>query len=245
MHSAPSGNDGKSLSKLRQPATPPDMEALNVGGRCPTSPEDGFGQLWSKSYALAFVDSSHSPEEVISTWKSRFDQFWPEGSRLHIDGRWRAGNVAAVKLGLGAGPHVYTGMLVAESGARSFRLATPQGHLFTGWIRFSARDVDGATNLHVEVRARATDPLYELSLILGGHRLEDMFWEHTLQAVAAHFGENGTVTKKRQLLKRQRKWSHARLIWYNAALRSLVWDLSAPLRNLWARRPGERGQRHA
>ena len=35
---------------------------------------------------------------------------------------------------------------------------------------------------------RASDPIYELGLALGGHRQEDRFWQHTLTQLAAHFG---------------------------------------------------------
>src|SRR3954464_12806270 len=36
---------------------------------------------------------------------------------------------------------------------------------------------------------RASDPVFELRLTLGGHKQEDQFWNQTLAAVAAHYGE--------------------------------------------------------
>ena len=34
---------------------------------------------------------------------------------------------------------------------------------------------------------RASDPIFELGLTMGGHKQEDRFWQHTLTALAAHF----------------------------------------------------------
>jgi hypothetical protein len=70
----------------------------------------------------------------------------------------------------------------------SFTLMTPQGHMFAGWITFSATERDGTTVAQAQVLMRASDPIFELALMCGGHRQEDMFWAKTLTAVAARFG---------------------------------------------------------
>ena len=236
QHPGPNSRDQTGpRQKLESPETPEDIEPINVTGRRPTTPGEGFGQLWSKSYTLAFADSTVRPEAVIAEWKDRFDQFWPQGNRFYVDGPLRKGKVAALKLGFRFGPHVYTGMLVTDSDARSFRLASAQGHMFTGWLRLSAGDEDGRTVLQVEVRMRATDPFYEACLLFGGHGLEDTFWERTLTAVAEFFKQEGPVIKRRRLLDRHRNWGRAWLIWYNAALRSMLWEAIAPVRSLWTK----------
>ena len=78
-------------------------------------------------------------------------------------------------------------------------------------------------------------PFYEACLLLGGHGLEDTFWEHTLTAVAEFFEQEGLVIKRRRLLDRHRNWGRAWLIWYNAALRSMLWEAIAPVRSLWTK----------
>ena len=41
--------------------------------------------------------------------------------------------------------------------------------MFAGWITFSAERADGATIVRAHVLMRASDPLYELGMTLGGH----------------------------------------------------------------------------
>ena len=65
---------------------------------------------------------------------------------------------------------------------------TPQGHMFAGWITFSAFEEGGATVAQAQVLMRAQDPLTEVGLTLGGHRKEDAFWAATLRRSRARFG---------------------------------------------------------
>ena len=80
---------------------------------------------------------------------------------------------------------------------------TPQGHMFAGWITFSATERDGETVAQAQVLMRASDPIFELGLTLGGHRQEDKFWDHTLRSLAAHLGVPGRRGRHRRGLRRQ------------------------------------------
>jgi hypothetical protein len=60
---------------------------------------------------------------------------------------------------------------------------TPQGHMFAGWITFSAMSSSRTTTVQAQVLMRANDPLYEISMIVAGHRKEDKFWAATLIAL--------------------------------------------------------------
>ena len=65
--------------------------------------------------------------------------------------------------------------------------------MFAGWITFSADEDDGATVAQAQVLMRASDPLFELGLMLGGHGQENRFWEHTLKRwprTSAHEAES-------------------------------------------------------
>ena len=70
--------------------------------------------------------------------------------------------------------------MVMYADDESFTLMTPQGHPLAGWITFSAATDDGVTVAQAQVLMRAQDPLSELGLSLGGHSLEDQFWQQTL-----------------------------------------------------------------
>ena len=77
-----------------------------------------------------------------------------------------------------------TGVLVLYADDESFTLMTPQGHMFAGWITFSAFAEEGVTYAQAQVLMRASDPMYELGMTLGGHGKEDLHWQHTLRSLA-------------------------------------------------------------
>jgi hypothetical protein len=73
--------------------------------------------------------------------------------------------------------------------------------------------------------------LYELTFRLGfGHKAEDQQWHHTLKSLAARFGADEQVEQEVVSLDRSIRWSEAKNIWYNAAIRT---TLHTPVR--WVR----------
>jgi hypothetical protein len=104
--------------------------------------------------------------------------------------------------------------------------------MFAAWITFSAAEQGGATSAQAQVLLRANDPLYELALAFGGHGKEDAFWRHTLGALAAHFGVDRPVETTVVCVDRRRQWANARNVWHNAAIRSALYTMAAPLRAL-------------
>ena len=121
----------------------------------------------------------------------------------------------------------------------SFTLMTPQGHMFAGWITFSAFEEEGETAAQAQVLMRAYDPLYEAGITYGGHRQEDAHWEHTLRALAAAFGVDGAVSSETVCVDRRRRWGHAGNVWHSAGIRSGEHTATAPLR--LSARPFRRG----
>ena len=149
------------------------------------------------------------PEELIATWKKRFPEFWPEGNTFYapLTGI-EPGEVALIGMTLPGKMKLSTGVMVLYADEESFTLMTPQGHMFAGWITFSATARDGETVAQAQVLMRASDPIFEMGLTFGGHRQEDRFWNHTLSSVAAHFGDPGAeVDTQVVCVDKKRQWS--------------------------------------
>jgi hypothetical protein len=171
--------------------------------------------------------------ELIRSWKQHFHEFWPEGNRFYapLTGI-EPGEVALLNLKMPGHVTLSTGVMVLYADEESFTLMTPQGHMFSGWITFSATERDGQTLAQTQVLMRASDPLFELALALGGHRQEDRFWAETMGRLAAYFGETGQVHIQVVCVDTRRQWSRWRNIWQSSAIRSGGYMLAAPLRRL-------------
>ncbi len=108
---------------------------------------------------------------------------------------------------------------------------TPQGHLFSGWITFSAFTSNGVTVAQAEVLMRAADPICELGLMFGGHRKEDKFWTHTLTQLARRVGVAEPEVEQRVVcVDSRRQWSRAGNVWQNGAVRTSIYRSGTPFR---------------
>ncbi len=124
-------------------------------------------------------------------------------------------------------------LMVLYADAESFTLMTPQGHMFAGWITFSALEVDGETVAQAQGLMRASDPIFELGLTLGGHKQEDRFWDQTLTRLATHFGEpDREVDTQVVCVDKKRQWSKWSNVWHSSAIRSTLYMLGAPVRGI-------------
>jgi hypothetical protein len=218
----------------------PGGAAINVSGRRPTSPIQGFGRMWQKTYRVRLVGADTDPREVIAVWKQQFGSFWPKGNRFFAPLSGIApGEVAALDLSMPGGLKLSTGVLVMFADEESFTLMTPQGHMFAGWITFSSfEDDDDVTAAQAQVLMRASDPLYEVGMTMGGHTQEDRHWEHTLRSLARHFGVEGELSTESICVDRRRQWSNASNVWQNAGIRSGIYMTGAPIRLM--KRPFQR-----
>ena len=218
----------KAVSRLNVSQVPEGAINLNVTGKRLTSPIQGFGKMWQKTYQVRLPQERVSAIDLIATWKQRFPDFWPEGNRFYapLTGI-EPGEVALLNMTLPGRMKLSTGVMVLYADEESFTLMTPQGHMFAGWITFSATEKDGETVAQAQVLMRASDPIFELGLTMGGHKQEDRFWNHTMREVAAHFGENATVDTQVVCVDKRRQWSKWSNIWHSSAIRSTVY-MSAP-----------------
>jgi hypothetical protein len=207
------------------------VRGTNVAGRRLTGPVQGFGKMWEKTYSLP-AGRVTTPQDAIATWKAHFPEFWPKGNRFAgaLAGI-SPGDVALLDLAIGGGVKLSTGVFVLYADQESFTLMTPQGHMFAGWITFSAEEADGTTVIRAHVLMRANDPLYELGMMFGGHAKEDRFWAETLAALGTRLGVPDPVVETRSTcVDSRRQWRHAKNVWHNAMLRSMLQTLAAPFR---------------
>lgn len=207
---------------------------LNVAGRQGLSPLQGFGQMWQKVFCVRLKGAEVSPIEVVKIWKENFPQFWPKGNRFYtpLTGI-TPGEVAILQITPGGMP-LSTGVMVLYADDESFTLMTPQGHVFAGWITFSAYQEDDCTIAQASLLIRANDPLYELAMRFGGHKAENAFWVHTLTSLAQYHHVEAEVEESVTCLDQRVQWSQAKNIWQNAGLRTMLYTLTAPLR--WLRK---------
>lgn len=180
------------VSRLRAPDVPPDATKLNVEGRRVHSPLQGFGRMWQKTYWIRLGGVDVTPTEVLKAWKENFSRFWPRGNRYYGPLTGIApGEVAVLNPSTPGGMTLSTGVMVIYADDESLTFMTPEGHVFSGWITFSAFEQEGRTVAQAQVLIRPNDPLYEISFRLGGSRAEDTFWIHTLESLASYFGVKG------------------------------------------------------
>ena len=228
-------NWAKTVSTLNLSSEPPpEAINLNVTGRRLVGPMQGFGKMWQKTYKVPLEGANVTPQEVIKTWKANFPKFWPErnwfyGSLTGI----APGDVALLNLSLPGRIKLSTGVLVMYADDESFSLMCPQGHQFAGWNTFSSHAEEGATIAQIQVLIRGSDPIYEIGLALGGHRMENKFWQHTLKSLAAHFGVEGAEPSTELVcVDKKRQWANASNVRYNAAIRSGIYAMGTPFRSI-------------
>lgn len=213
-------NWAKKGTDLQVGEVPKGAINLNVQGRSVTSPIQGFGKMWQKTYRVN-LGTDVEATDVIKTWKERFPSFWPSGNTFYgpITGI-APGDVALLNLTMPGGVKLSTGVMVLYADEESFTLMTPQGHMFAGWITFSSFATPEGVMAQAQVLMRASDPLYEVGLTMGGHKKEDKFWDATLTALAKHFGVEAPVVVTAVCVDKKRQWKRAGNIKQNAAIRS-------------------------
>ena len=225
------------------------VRGTNVAGRRLTGPVQGFGKMWQKTYRMD-AGPHITPEQAIATWREHFPEFWPKGNRFAgaLTGI-NPGDVALLDLAIGGGVKLSTGVFVLYADAESFTLMTPQGHMFAGWITFSAereREADTTTmktTVQAQVLMRANDPLYEIAMTLGGHRKEDKFWAATLTALGQRLGiKDPKVETRSTCVDSKRQWRHSRNVWHNSMVRSVLQTIAAPVTGLGRLMRGTKSQ---
>lgn len=212
---------------------PPDAINRNLEGHRPAAMTGGFGKMWQKIYRISLEGADVTPEEVIKVWRNNFHAFWPDGNRFFApEGEIAPGDVALFNVSMPAGVKLTSGILVIYADDTSFSFMTPEGHMFNGMITFSASEHAGVVFAQADGIIRAHDPIAEIGMMLGGHRVEDKGWKETLEKVARYFGlEDAEATARRILVDRRRQWRNFGNIRQSAGLKAVSYWLGTPIRN--------------
>jgi hypothetical protein len=205
---------------------------INVHGRAPTSPHQGFGRMWLRTYRVRLPANVIDPVQLMSIWKSNFSHLWPPGNHFFTTPKGiQPGEVGLINLSLPGGLKLATGALISYVDDASFSLMTVQGHMFSGWITFSCYGEDHFTYAQTQALIRPNDLIYELSFLLGfGRKAEDGFWQQTMKNLAAHFGEQANVEQTVRLIDSSLQWKYFGNLWYNAGIRSGLYQVFTPVR---------------
>jgi hypothetical protein len=226
------------VARLTTTATTRGMDT--VTGRKVAGPVQGFGQMWQKTFSVRLEGADIAPEALIAHWKERFPTFWPTGAVFYAPLSGIApGEVALLEVSPmpGSPVRMSTGVMVIYADAESFTFMTPEGHMLSAWITFSAHRDGPVTVAQVQALERTSDPLIELGYMFGANRQNDRFWERTLTNLASSVGVADPVVQTVKVcVDRSRQWRYVRNVRHSAAISMAVGTITAPAR--WLRRRG-------
>ncbi len=228
------------VSKLKVKDVPTGAVSLNVEGRQVVGPLQGFGQLWQKTYRVRLEGAQVTPAGVVSFLKEKLPELMPADSRFYpsVSGV-TPGEVVLINASLPGVPGVIaTGVMVLYSDDESFTLMCPEGHPEAGWNTFSAHIEGDTTVVQIQSLARANDPIFELGFrFMGGAKQQERIWHHVLTGVAKHYSKDAPVQMNRALVDGKLQWSQARNLWYNSAIRSILYTPVRVVRRVTRRKP--------
>lgn len=231
----------KPIDRLKVSDAPAEADNLNVNGRHLTSPLNGFGQLWQKTYQVHLEHQTVSPSEVVKVWKSKLPQYMPDNSRFYpsLSGV-KPGEILLINAtlpGLPGGMPVSTGVMILYADDVSFSVMTPEGHPEAGFNTFSAYAENGTTIAQIQSLARANDPIFEFGFrFMGGAKQQERIWQHVLTQLAADFGVQAPqISTKVVCVDPKIQWSQAANIWHNSVVRTTLRRPGYVLKNIFRR----------
>ena len=196
-----------------------------VEGKRLVGPVQGFGKLWQKTYKVRLAGVETTPAEVIAAWREGFGSFWPKGNDFYppltgLD----PGEVALLSAAGPARLKFKTGVMVLYADEVSFTLMTPEGHMFAGWITFSAFDDGDDVVAQTQVLMRAQDPIGELGLDLRRPRQGEHVLGADARGARARRSARPTPRSTTQVVcvDRKRQWSRAKNVRHSVAIRSTL-----------------------
>ena len=196
---------------------------LNVEGRRPAGPMQGFGQLWQKTYRAEIRDAVIRPVELIKILKDNFPEFQPASNRFYASPAGiKPGEVIIINADTPGGL-VVTGVMVLHASDTCFTFITPEGHPEAGWVTFRAYEEEGKVVMQIQGLARASDPVYEIAFRLAGSKLQQQIWSHVLESLLRHIGSNAPVEVTPVCLDTRLKWTKIFNVFANAQIWSMIY----------------------
>jgi hypothetical protein len=240
-HTAQEDSWAKPIDRLKVSDAPAEAMNLNVEGRHLTSPLNGFGQLWQKTYQVRLENQAINPAEVVKVWKSKLPEYMPDNSRFYpsLSGV-KPGEILLINAtlpGLPGGMPVSTGVMILYADEVSFSVMTPEGHPEAGFNTFSAYAENGTTIAQIQSLARANDPIFEFGFrFMGGAKQQERIWQHVLTQLAADFGVQAPqISTNVVCVDPKIKWSQAVNIWHNSVVRTTLSRPGYVLKNIFKR----------
>jgi hypothetical protein len=194
--------------------------------------------MWQRTYRIALEGCTLDSTEVMNTWKREFPRFQPKENRFYpTSAGVEPGELVYIDSSLVPGPgvgsitQVKSGVVVVRADEVSFTVMTPEGFPVSGWNTFSVYHEDGVLFAQVQGLERANDPIYEFGYrFLGGEKQQDKTWTHVLSSLAKYLGVSAEPTAERRLVDPHVQWQKIGNVWHNAAVRTLLFRVTAPAR---------------
>jgi hypothetical protein len=216
----------KPVDRLRVTGAHAEAMNLNVDGRHLTSPLNGFGQLWQKTYRVRLTGVT--PQQVVKLWKEKLPEFMPADSRFYpsLSGV-KPGEILLINAtlpGIPGGMPVSTGVMILYADDVSFSVMTPEGHPEAGFNTFSAYEEGDVTIAQIQSLARANDPIFEFGFrFMGGSKQQENIWRQVLANLSAQFGVEAPAVEMNKICVDTRlQWSQAKNVWHNSVVRTTI-----------------------
>jgi hypothetical protein len=218
------------IEHLLVPQMPSEAINLNVNHRRTAGPQQGFGQLWEKTYHIDLTDARMAPVQIIETVKKHFTLLQPEENRFYpsVNGI-KPGEIVLINARTPGGM-VATGVRVLYAGDTTFTFITPQGHPEAGWVTFKAFVENGCTIMQIRGLARASDPVYEMAFRIVGSSLQQQIWMHVLQSLAKLTTSSANPQVNKQCLDESLQWSRFFNVFQNAQIWSILYTITHPFK---------------
>ncbi len=168
-----------SSNVLRFSEPPPTPELVGIY----QSSDDGCGPFVSRGYVVQIESAEIGASELIDAFASRPNDFAPHHlAGFFVDDRpatdLTPGDEVVVEL-----PGPWNGLVrIVERGSTHVLMATLDGHMEAGFIRFRAIDTaDGGVRFEIRSWARAGDKFFEqLHVVVGlAREAQTAMWVHT------------------------------------------------------------------
>jgi uncharacterized protein YbjT (DUF2867 family) len=147
------------------------------------TPDAGVGRLQRRRFHIDIHGSGRSAGELLELFRSRFAAIVPFEAAAEPGAPEHVEEGSTLTLQLPVRGHVQ--VRVEHLDARSFTLATLEGHPLAGVVRFRFDERDGGVvRFSIDVAERPASRVDQLSMALGGSAAQKRTWAQTAERLA-------------------------------------------------------------